>query len=257
MSTMVWRTLESESPNSICNGRVENRAIGFLREARLLQPFARAQDHRGRETLCTFSEVVGKIEAESLGNRCLVAVDGCGGSGKSTFAQHLSREIGRDGTSVEVVPVDDFYRPPGSEGPEPEGLFDLSRLAQEVIEPYLASEPVSYRPFDWESENVSQTVRRVVSPSVLIIEGVFALSPLLGSRHSFGVWVEASSILRLTRGLDRDGEEAREIWTENWMPREDEYVEKQRPHERADLVVNAERPSQAGTFWCYEGALRL
>lgn len=76
-----------------------------------------------------------------------MAVDGRGGSGKSTFARRLRREMARSGHAVAVVPVDDFYRPPGSEGPEPEGLFDLARLEQEVIDRYLAGEPASYRPF--------------------------------------------------------------------------------------------------------------
>jgi uridine kinase len=156
---------------------------------------------------------------------------------------------------VELVPVDDFYRPLGFEGAEPEGLFDLPRLRREVVEPYLAAEPISYRPFDWESGSISQGARYVDLPSVLIIEGVFALSPLLGARHSFGVWVEASRKLRLSRGLERDGEQARQAWTETWMPREDDYVERRKPHEHADLVVNAERPSRAGTFWRYERLL--
>ena len=173
-------------------------------------------------TMHRHSELASRILA-TPGQR-LVAVDGCGGSGKSTFARHLEREVTRSGSDVAVVPVDDFYRPPGLEGPEPEGLFDLARLKREVVDPYLAGEPASYRPFDWEAGSVSGEVRRVGSPSVLIVEGVFATSSLLGGRHSFGVWVEAPRSIRLSRGLARDGEGARTTWTELWMPREGQVL---------------------------------
>jgi uridine kinase len=203
-------------------------------------------------TLRPYAELATKIASMALTpmGRWLVAVDGCGGSGKSTFAQRLTEELTRAGLHTVTVPVDDFYRPPGSEGPEPEGLFDLARLKREVIDPYLSGKPVSYRPFDWETGIISPDTRRVGSPSVLVVEGVFATSPLLGGQHSFSVWVAAPRALRLSRGVERDGEAWRKTWTEVWMPREDSYFERTRPDWRADLVVDAGWPSSPGAFWC-------
>lgn len=43
---------------------------------------------------------------------------------------------------------------------------------------------------------------------------------------------------RLKRGLERDGEDARQMWEDNWMVHEDLYVDAQRPQERANLVVD-------------------
>lgn len=195
------------------------------------------------------ADLASQFAPASPGDRRLVAVDGPGGSGKSTFARRLARELTHLGQTVAVVPVDDFYRPASEEGPEPEGLFDLARLEREVLDPYLAGEPTSYRAFDWNAGSVSREVRRVGSPPILIVEGVFAASPLLGGHHSFGAWVEASRSLRLSRGLARDGEAARGTWTELWMPREDRYFDQTRPDLRADLVVDGGRPGPAGTFW--------
>jgi uridine kinase len=203
-------------------------------------------------TLRPYAELATKIAsiAPTPTGRRLVAVDECGGSGKSTFAQCLTEELVRAGFHTVTVPVDDFYRPPGSEGPEPEGLFDLTRLKREVIDPYLSGKPVSYRPFDWERGRISRDTRHVGSPSVLVLEGVFATSPLLGGQHSFSVWVAAPRALRLSRGVERDGEAWRKTWTEVWMPREDSYFERTRPDWRADLVVDAGWPSSPGAFWC-------
>ena len=88
---------------------------------------------------------------------------------------------------------------------------------------------------------------------MLIVEGVFATSPLLGRRRAFGVWVYAPRALRLSRGLTRDGDEARATWTNLWMPREDRYFVKTRPDLRADLMVDGGKPGLPGTFWRGEG----
>jgi uridine kinase len=59
----------------------------------------------------------------------------------------------------------------------------------------------------------------------------------LGDPWDLKIWVEAPYDLRLTRGIERDGEGMRSTWVEHWMPQEDRYVESQRPQERADVVV--------------------
>jgi uridine kinase len=211
-------------------------------------------DRYGGRTLRRYADLAAEIAsiAPTPPGRRLVAVDGCGGSGKSTFAQRLTEELSRADIDAVTVPVDDFYRPAGSEGPEPEGLFDLARLKREVIGPYLAGEQVSYWPFDWEAGTIQRDARRVDAPSVLVVEGVFVTSPLLGERHSFGVWVAAPRALRLARGVQRDGEAWRKTWTEVWMPREDEYFNRTRPDLRVDLVVDGRRVSSPGVFWHYQ-----
>ena len=52
------------------------------------------------------------------------------------------------------------------------------------------------------------------------------------------VWVEAPYDVRLARGIERDGEEARETWVERWMPTEDRYVERDDPVSCAHIVVD-------------------
>ena len=42
--------------------------------------------------------------------------------------------------------------------------------------------------------------------------------------------------LGLSRGLARDGEEARVQW-EEWMAKEEDYMRREKPRERADLVL--------------------
>lgn len=149
-----------------------------------------------------------------------------------------------------VVSVDDFYRPVGERSVEYTGLFDLERLRSEVIEPYVSGERITYRPYDWEIEDVSANARSVGHADVLIVEGVFALSTTLAWAGALGVWVDAPMELRLARGLERDGEAARETWVNDWMPREDAYRREERPESRAHLTVDTTVPLADGLFAC-------
>jgi hypothetical protein len=46
--------------------------------------------------------------------------------------------------------------------------------------------------------------------------------------------------LRLRRGLERDGDDARTQW-ESWMAEEENYRATEHPRERADFVVRGDR----------------
>ena len=77
---------------------------------------------------------------------------------------------------------------------------------------------------------------RVAPADFVILEGVSASREAFHPFLTYSIWVEAPADVRLRRGLERDGEGARAQW-EKWMAQEDRYVERERPRERADLVV--------------------
>jgi uridine kinase len=56
--------------------------------------------------------------------------------------------------------------------------------------------------------------------------------------YDLRIWVEAARELRLARGIARDGEQARAVWEDHWMPSEDRYVEEDDPISAADLIVD-------------------
>ena len=70
----------------------------------------------------------------------------------------------------------------------------------------------------------------------VILEGVSASREAFQPFLTYSIWVDAPRDLRLRRGLERDGEEARAQW-EEWMAEEDRYVERERPQQRADLLL--------------------
>lgn len=170
---------------------------------------------------------------------CLVGVDGCGGSGKSTFAGALARA----GTGVEIVHMDDFYRPAaerlGMSAPaDAMGAdFDWPRLGQAVLEPLARGEQGRYQRYDWATDALAGW-HEVEARGVVVIEGIYALRAELRDIYDVRIWVECPYELRLARGMARDGEAMRWRWEQEWMPLEDRYVAAHAPHEAADLVVD-------------------
>lgn len=162
-----------------------------------------------------------------IGTR-IVAIDGLGGSGKSSFARHLSRRLG----DAPIVPTDDFasWDNPLDWWPD---------LLEKLLVPISQGEVARYEKSHWGGPTDGEAV--VVEPAeLLIVEGVTASREAFAPYTTYSVWVEAPAEVRLRRGLDRDGQDAREQWRA-WMAEEERYRTAERPDERADLVVRGDR----------------
>jgi uridine kinase len=158
----------------------------------------------------------------------VIAVDGPGGAGKSALANRLAEELG----GAHVVHTDDFA---SWDNP----LNWWPRLISDVLEPLARNEPARYGRSDWEGKGKEEW-SEVVPAEFVILEGVSASREAFRPFLTYSVWVETPRDLRLRRGLDRDGEEARAQW-EQWMAEEDDYVKRERPQGHVDLVVPGDR----------------
>ncbi|GAF11744.1 uridine kinase [Bacillus sp. JCM 19045] len=177
-----------------------------------------------------FADLVSRInEIPKKQATLLIGIDGCGGSGKSTLATKL-----KDGCSnVTIIHMDDFYLPTTQQiptTPEKKAIgadFDWQRVLTQVLEPISENKEGRYQRYDWETDELAEW-HTVPVGGVVIIEGVYAIRNELASAYDFTIWVECPREKRLLRGLERDGEDAREIWENNWMISEDVYVEEQK-----------------------------
>lgn len=169
----------------------------------------------------------------------LIGIDGCGGSGKSTFANEFKEKF----SNVTVVHMDDFYLPSSQlmkadPKQKPMGAdFDWKRILNQVLEPISQNQEGYYQSYDWEADELTGWHTVPVGGTV-IIEGVYSIRNELANKYDITIWVDCPRETRLSRGLERDGEEARDMWENNWMISEDIYVEEQKPFARADFIVN-------------------
>jgi len=171
--------------------------------------------------------VGGRQPAKGMATR-IVAIDGLGGAGKSTFAEHLSIALG----GVEIIHTDDFA---SWENP----IDWWPQLIEKVLEPLSRNEMVRFQRSEWQAGSDPEWVE-FRPDNFLIVEGVTAAREAFAPYLTYAIWVEAPEELRLRRGLERDGQAAGKQW-ELWMAEEANYRSRERPDKRADLVIRGDR----------------
>lgn len=177
----------------------------------------------------TFAELAGRILARPA--RCgpvrLVAIDGPGGAGKSTFAARLADALGH----APVVHTDDFA---SWDNP----LNWWPRLERQVLQPLGAGRTGRFQRYDWDRRALAEW-REVPAVGVLILEGVSSARRAVAQRLTYTVWIQVDPEVRLRRGLERDGQEALGLWR-GWMADEDRHFAQDQTVQRADLLVNGD-----------------
>jgi uridine kinase len=155
----------------------------------------------------------------------IIAIDGPGGAGKSSLAERLAREL-----DAPVVHTDDFasWDNPIEWWPD---------LIEKVFRPIAAGQAASYRPTSWGGPAKPEVV--IEPASFVILEGVSASREAFRPYLAYSIWIETPRGVRLRRGLQRDGEHARDNW-DRWMAEEDTYAEREQPASHADAVLRGD-----------------
>ena len=155
----------------------------------------------------------------------IVAIDGCGGAGKTTFAASLAGIL----ENCPVIHTDDF-----ASWNHPIDWYP--RLIEQVLEPLRKNHVAHYQKFDWQANQLGQW--EILEPcNVVILEGVSASRSEFRRYLSFSIYIHTDREVRLKRGIERDGKEILPLWQE-WMAEEDEYVLRDQPQKYADLVLS-------------------
>ncbi len=174
------------------------------------------------------AEILGR--PARLGGVRLVAVDGPSGAGKTTFADRLAAALGRAGTRVEVVHIDDLL-----DGWDDQFTF-WRRLQDGVLAPLARGEPGTHPVYDWGRGRFGGD-RKVPVPEVLIVEGATSARPEAYPRLSLSAFVAADRDVRWRRVVERDGPTV-EAPLRRWMAAEDAYFAGAATTSRADRLVD-------------------
>lgn len=159
----------------------------------------------------------------------LVAIDGPGGAGKSTFAHALADAAG----GAPVVHTDDFA---AADNP----IDWWPRLLAQVIEPLVRGDAGRYQRYDWPTEQLAEW--HTIEPApIVIIEGVSAGRAEWAAHLRFVIWIETPRDERLRRAVERDGVGALDDWA-RWMAAEDDHYRRDPSRSRADVVIDGTQP---------------
>lgn len=179
----------------------------------------------------TFEQFVQEL-LDGIGNatRLVIAIDGFGGSGKSTFAQRLREKIPAAG----IVSIDHFYQPITPDG---ENEFHWVRFEKETIDAFRNDREICYQPYDWKLKAFQNAIE-IGRDQHVIVEGVYSTQEKFCDAYDVTIWIDTPDSVRLQRGIARDGESMRPMWENVWIPYTRKYMEEHRPHLSVDIVID-------------------
>jgi uridine kinase len=156
----------------------------------------------------------------------IIAVDGRGGAGKSTFAEKLAKEL-----NAEILHTDDFASWEDS-------LNWWPIFIDEIIDPIKAgAKTLSYKRSSWAPDHHPEPVKDQPVTPIMILEGLRSSRREFHQYLAYAIWVETPKELCLKRGLKRDGEEALPKW-QKWIKEEDKYIARDNPRSYANTEIS-------------------
>jgi hypothetical protein len=163
--------------------------------------------------------------------RCpvVLAVDGRSSSGKSTLAAQLRGVV----AGSAVVHTDDI-----AWWHSRFGWTDL--LIEGVLLPARAGQPVAFRPPRWDQRHRPGAIEVPAGCPLLIIEGVGAARGETARLCDAAIWVQSDGREAERRSLARVGQPGGPLTARHyrdWMAEEIPFVARERPWERADLII--------------------
>ncbi len=178
--------------------------------------------------------------AQSRAAATLVAIDGTGGSGKTTLAAAVAERL----DDCAIVHGDDFYRPmPDREREQLDAeqgyhrYFDWERLRDEVLIPLRDGRAARYQVYDWTTGRLGAR-REVACGTVVLVEGVYSARPELAHHYHFTAYVDTPRDTCLQRVRAR-GENSEE-WIRRWRAAEDHYLHTTWPRTRVTRLVRGD-----------------
>jgi uridine kinase len=161
----------------------------------------------------------------------LIAIDGVGGSGKTTLAELLGKEL----PNSVIIQLDDFYSPALQ-------TTDLLRLKEQVLLPFHNHQEAKYRKYEWKTNSFSDWCI-LPSRGIFLFEGVCALDQSIRDYYDLKVWINCPADVGFTRGvardIERDGVDNTDKWKNIWMPLEEKYKSEQEPDKIADFIIDS------------------
>ena len=171
-----------------------------------------------------------------LRGRIIVAIDGRCGSGKTTLAARLQKDL-----RCAVYHMDDFFPRPEQRTEErlsrPGENADHERFLEEVLLPLHGTQPVTYRPFLCAQQQLGNPITE--EPNRLtIVEGAYACHPELWEHYDLRVFLTTDPEDQMRRIEKRNGSEKAKQFRSRWIPFEETYFKAFDIQTRCDMCIS-------------------
>ncbi|MDO4663953.1 MAG: hypothetical protein Q4A59_03625 [Erysipelotrichaceae bacterium] len=166
----------------------------------------------------------------------IISIDGRCASGKTTLAAKLAELIEHSS----IVHLDDFFLQPHQRTEKryqtPGRNVDDERLIQEVIQPYLNNQDISFRPFSCQKMALLEPIH-LSKPDVLILEGCYINNELLNQYANIRIFTHVDPQTQQKRIALRNGQDRLPDFINKWIPLEEKYFETLDLH-KFDLLLD-------------------
>jgi len=200
-------------------------------------------------------EVASRIVVMKKGFPFRVGIDGIDAAGKTTIADEIASCLTDSGHPVLRTSIDGFHNPRrirhqrGSYSPEGYyyDSFNYELLKRYLLEPLgpTGSRVCQLKGFDFKADtDVCVDELMATNTHILIFEGVFLFRHEIEHYWDLKILVDIDFETSIQRALERDlylfgdQKEILKKYQERYIPGQKIYIQAEKPHEKADLVIN-------------------
>ena len=163
----------------------------------------------------------------------LIAIEGYGGSGKTTAAKALANQLG----DTFIVHMDDFVVKEKFTENSWDEAFDRKRLEKQILEPMSAQTTAAYQTLIWESNLLSDYIT-VPKTKCLIVEGISSYHPDISKYYDYKIWIDTPITIAKERGRARDSNNENVIHWDLWAENDIRYQQEFHPEQAADFIYS-------------------
>ncbi len=184
-----------------------------------------------------------------------VGIDGFAAAGKTTLADELVAPLEQRGRVVVRISIDGFHNPAeirhrkGRHCPIGYYLdsFNHEAITTQVLTPLGPKGNRKYKRAQYDylsSTQVDRDWEEAPEEAILLFDGIFLNRPELRGHWDFTVFVHADFSIMMDRACQRDlakfesEDRVRQSFEQRFIPGSRLYLEQERPHEQAHMVVN-------------------
>ena len=88
---------------------------------------------------------------------------------------------------------------------------------------------------------MKKSLLKILVPAlaIVIVAGAYSSHPYLGNYSDFKIFLKADENVQKERILKRNGEEMLKRFTNEWIPKENEYFNEFKIEKKADIVIRS------------------